>query len=108
MVNPATQFDDNSSSVRIFNLRPVGIHVVLEMEDTVERIPMIKAEIEIGATINSINDRYQLESNFKIHAFCYNASRGNWEPFIELCTKDDVVYYPWELTIRVKLIKIIY
>ncbi|KAF7991246.1 hypothetical protein HCN44_002808 [Aphidius gifuensis] len=100
IVNQIQSIDENSNQIRIFNLRPVGIHIVLEMEDTIERIPMIKAEIEIGATVNSINDRYQLESNFKIHAFCYNASRGSWEPFIELCTKDDVVYYPWELTIK--------
>lgn len=71
------------------------------MDNTIEKIPMIKAEMEIGAIINSLDDRFQLDSNFKIHAFCYNTNRGSWEPFIELCTKDDVAYYPWELTIRV-------
>ncbi|XP_044592317.1 vacuolar protein sorting-associated protein 13A-like isoform X2 [Cotesia glomerata] len=92
--------NEHSTQVRIFNLKPVVIHLVFEMEETIEHIPMIKAEIEVGATISSVDDRFQLESNFKIHAFCYNHNRGNWEPLIELCTQDDVAYNPWELTIR--------
>lgn len=93
--------NEHSTQVRIFNLKPVVIHLVFEMEETIERIPMIKAEMEVGATISSVDDRFQLESNLKIHAFCYNHNRGNWEPLIELCTQDDVAYNPWELTIRV-------
>ncbi|XP_053597427.1 intermembrane lipid transfer protein VPS13A [Microplitis demolitor] len=100
LVNSTAFVNEHSTQVRIFNLKPVAIHFVFEMEETIERIPMIKAEVEIGVTINSIDDRFQLESNFKIHAFCYNHNRGNWEPFIELCTQDDVAYNPWELTIR--------
>ncbi|XP_028982314.1 vacuolar protein sorting-associated protein 13A [Diachasma alloeum] len=87
--------------IKILSLKPFEIHVILEMEDTVERIPMVKAEIELGASITSLNSTYKFDSSFKIHAFCYNASRGSWEPFIELCTKDDVAYYPWELSIKV-------
>ncbi|XP_011303575.1 vacuolar protein sorting-associated protein 13C [Fopius arisanus] len=87
--------------IKILSLKPFEIHVILEMEDTVERIPMVKAEIELGASITSLNSTYKFDSSFKIHAFCYNASRGSWEPFIELCTKDDVTYYPWELSIKV-------
>ena len=73
------------------------------MEDTIERIPMIKGEMEIGGSFNSVDDRFQIESILKIHAFCYNASRGNWEPLIELSTKDDAIYNPWELSIKVAL-----
>ncbi|KAK0164246.1 hypothetical protein PV328_002894 [Microctonus aethiopoides] len=99
-INSVTIPTDNSAQVRVFNLRPVAIHMMLETEDTIERIPMVKTEMEFSAAINSLDDRFQFDSSFKIHAFCYNAGRGCWEPFIELCTKDDVAYFPWELTIR--------
>lgn len=105
MISPAPPpIDDPAMNlIKVLSLKPFEIHVILEMEDTIERIPMVKAEIELGASISSLNSTYKFDSSFKIHAFCYNASRGSWEPFIELCTKDDVAYYPWELSIRVNL-----
>lgn len=93
---------DQMAQIQVFNVKPVPIHVLLEMEDTIERIPMIKTEMEIGGSFNSVDDRFQIDSNIKIHAFCYNASRGNWEPLIELSTKDDLVYQPWEISIKVR------
>ncbi|XP_043273461.1 vacuolar protein sorting-associated protein 13A-like isoform X2 [Venturia canescens] len=91
---------DRSNHVQVFNFKPVPIHILLEMEDTIERIPMIKAELEIGGTYNAVDERFQIESSIKIHAFCYNPSRGNWEPLIELSTKDDMAYNSWELSIK--------
>ncbi|KYM95926.1 Vacuolar protein sorting-associated protein 13C [Cyphomyrmex costatus] len=84
-----------------FNLRPVIISLLLEMEYVVGRFPVMKMETVITTTINDWRNNFHLESNVKLHAFCYNRARQNWEPFIEFCTKDDIDYKPWEFTIKI-------
>ncbi|KAL6266414.1 hypothetical protein P5V15_003265 [Pogonomyrmex californicus] len=84
----------------IFNLRPVLICLLLEMEYAVGRFPVMKMETVITSTINDWRNNFHLESNVKLHAFCYNKAHRNWEPFVEFCTKDDVNYKPWEFTIK--------
>lgn len=84
-----------------FNLRPVLICLLLEMEYAVGRFPVMRMETVISTTINDWRNNFHLESNVKLHAFCYNRARQNWEPFVEFCTKDDINYKPWEFTIKV-------
>ncbi|KAG5314184.1 VP13A protein, partial [Acromyrmex insinuator] len=84
-----------------FNLRPVLICLLLEMEYAVGRFPVMRMETVITATINDWRNNFHLESNVKLHAFCYNRARQNWEPFIEFYTKDDIDYRPWEITIKI-------
>ncbi|XP_066588204.1 intermembrane lipid transfer protein VPS13A-like isoform X2 [Prorops nasuta] len=83
-----------------FNLRPVRIKWSLNMENTIEKMPLIQAETVILGTIHDWYNKFHMECCIKVHAFCYNFDRENWEPLIELCTKDDVHYRPWELTIK--------
>jgi len=61
----------------------------------------MRMETVITTTINDWRNNFHLESNVKLHAFCYNRARQNWEPFVEFCTKDDVNYKPCEFTIKV-------
>ncbi|EFN62404.1 Vacuolar protein sorting-associated protein 13A [Camponotus floridanus] len=84
----------------IFNLRPVLMCLLLEMEYSVGRFPVMKMETVVTVTIDDWHNNFHLESNIKLHAFCYNRAYQNWEPFIELCTKDDVNYKPWEFMIK--------
>nr|XP_012219129.1 PREDICTED: vacuolar protein sorting-associated protein 13A-like isoform X1 [Linepithema humile] len=84
----------------ILNLRPVLMCLLLEMEYSVGRFPVMKMETVITTTINDWHNNFHLESNVKLHAFCYNRAHQNWEPFVEFCTKDDVNYKPWELIIK--------
>ncbi|XP_070527175.1 intermembrane lipid transfer protein VPS13A isoform X2 [Cardiocondyla obscurior] len=84
-----------------FNLRPVLICFFLEMEYALGRFPVMKMETVIATSVNDWRNNYHLESNVKLHAFCYNRSRQNWEPFIEFCTKDDANYKPWEFIIKI-------
>lgn len=71
------------------------------MEYSVGRFPVMRIETVVTATIDDWYNNFHLESNIKLHAFCYNRAYQNWEPFIELCTKDDVNYKPWEFIIKV-------
>ncbi|XP_020288636.1 vacuolar protein sorting-associated protein 13A-like isoform X2 [Pseudomyrmex gracilis] len=84
----------------IFNLKPVLVCLLLEMEYSVGRFPIMKVETVITTTINDWYNNFNLESNIKLYAFCYNITHQKWEPFVELCTKDDVNYKPWELMIK--------
>ncbi|XP_077263954.1 intermembrane lipid transfer protein VPS13A isoform X2 [Temnothorax americanus] len=84
-----------------FNLRPVLICLLLEMENAVGRFPVMKMETVITATVNDWRNNFHFESNVKLHAFCYNRARQNWEPFVEFYTKDDANYKPWEFTIKI-------
>jgi len=84
-----------------FNLRPVLVCLLLEMEYALGRFPVMRMETVITTTINDWRNNFHLESNVKLHAFCYNRARQNWEPFVEFCTKDDVNYKPCEFTIKV-------
>lgn len=85
----------------IFNLRPVLMCLLLEMEYSIGRFPIMKMETVLTITVDDWHNNFHLESNIKFHAFCYNKTYQNWEPFIELCTKDDVNYKPWEFMIKV-------
>ncbi|XP_072752571.1 intermembrane lipid transfer protein VPS13A [Anoplolepis gracilipes] len=84
----------------IFNLKPVLICLLLEMEYSVGRFPVMKMETVVTATVDDWHNNFHLESNVKLQAFCYNRAYQNWEPFVELCTKDDVNYKPWEFIIK--------
>ncbi|XP_011865236.1 PREDICTED: vacuolar protein sorting-associated protein 13A-like isoform X2 [Vollenhovia emeryi] len=83
-----------------FNLRPVLMCFLLEMEYAVGRFPVVKMETVVTATVNDWRNNFHLESNVKLHAFCYNRARQNWEPFVEFCTRDDANYRPWEFTVK--------
>lgn len=74
------------------------------MEYSIGRFPVIKMETTITANVNDWHNNYRFESNVKLYAFCYNKVHQNWEPFIELCTKDDINYKPWEFTVKVRLL----
>lgn len=103
-------FSDHSELYRrrndraVLNLRPVLVCLLLEMEYSVGRFPVMRMETVITTTINDWHNNFHLESNVKLHAFCYNRAHQNWEPFVEFCTKDDVNYKPWEFIIKVKII----
>lgn len=84
-----------------FNLKPVLVCLLLEMEYSIGRFPVMRMESTITTTINDWHNSFHLESNAKLHAFCYNRAHQTWEPFVEFCTKDDVNYKPWEFTIKV-------
>ena len=82
------------------NLKPVILCLLLEIEYSTERFPVIKVESVITASVNNWLP-FDLESNVKLHAFCYNMDYKNWEPLIDLCSEDDAGYKSWELMIRV-------
>ncbi|XP_015594990.1 vacuolar protein sorting-associated protein 13A isoform X2 [Cephus cinctus] len=84
----------------VLELKPVSIDIMLEMEDTIERLPAAKANCEISITIKDWSHKFQMLTSLKLYAFCYNVEYGNWEPFIELCSTDGVYYRPWELVIK--------
>lgn len=69
-----------------------------------ERFSVIKMESTITISINDWFNDFNLESNVKIHAFCYNMDYKNWEPLIDLCSEDDMNYKPWEFTIKVTFV----
>lgn len=91
-----------------FNLRPVLICLLLEMEYDVGRFPVMRMETVVTTTINDWRNNFHLESNAKLHAFYYNRARQNWEPFVEFCTKDDANYKPWEFTVKVTNITVLH
>ncbi|EFN86841.1 Vacuolar protein sorting-associated protein 13A [Harpegnathos saltator] len=84
----------------IFNLKPVLVCLLLEMEYSIGRFPVMRMEAIITTTVNDWHNSFHLESNVKLHAFCYNRAHQSWEPLVEFCTNDDVNYKPWEFTIK--------
>ncbi|XP_046422194.1 vacuolar protein sorting-associated protein 13A-like isoform X1 [Neodiprion fabricii] len=94
-------FDDSNKQCETFQLKPVSICILLEMEDTIERIPVMMAQLEIDAFLQDWNYKFHMESTMKLQASCYNINAGAWEPLIEPCMKNDNVYKPWELIFRV-------
>ncbi|XP_053983322.1 intermembrane lipid transfer protein VPS13C-like [Hylaeus volcanicus] len=91
-----------SDRVVTFNLKPLVICLLLEIEHLTERIPVIKIESIVTASVNDWFNDFNFESSIKLHAFCYNADYKNWEPLIDLCSEDDINYRPWELTIKMR------
>lgn len=79
------------------------LYLLLEIEYSMERFPVIKIESIITISINDWFNDFTLESNAKIYAFCYNMDYKNWEPLIDLCSEDDMTYKSWELMIKVSL-----
>lgn len=75
--------------------------LLLEIEHSVERFPVIKVDSIITAFVNDWYNDFSLESNIKVHAFCYNVDYKNWEPLIDLCSEDDITYRSWKLMIKV-------
>lgn len=90
-----------SDRVVTLNLKPLKVCLLLEIEYSTERLPVIKIESIVTASINDWFNDFNLESSMKFHAFCYNADYKNWEPLIDLCSDDDINYRPWELMIKV-------
>ncbi|XP_024221985.1 vacuolar protein sorting-associated protein 13C [Bombus impatiens] len=85
-----------------FNVKPLILCLLLEIEYAMERFSVIKMESTITISINDWFNDFNLESNVKIHAFCYNMDYKNWEPLIDLCSEDDMNYKPWEFTIKMR------
>ncbi|XP_026299715.1 vacuolar protein sorting-associated protein 13C isoform X2 [Apis mellifera] len=83
-----------------FNLKPLMLYLLLEIEYSMGRFPVIKIESIITISINDWFNDFTLESNAKIYAFCYNMDYKNWEPLIDLCSEDDMTYKSWELMIK--------
>ena len=72
------------------------------MEETVERIPVIKSDLEISGSINDWNtSNSQMQSSLKLYVYCFNINTKTWEPFIGLCPGNDGQYIPWTLTFKV-------
>ncbi|CAK9828583.1 Intermembrane lipid transfer protein VPS13A [Anthophora retusa] len=94
--------DECNDRVVIFNLKPLELCLLLEIEYSLERLPVIQIDSIITANINDWLNNFNLESNVKLHAFCYNADCKNWEPLIDLCSEDDTTYRPWELMIKMR------
>lgn len=90
-----------SDKVVTFNLKPLVVCLLLEIEYSTERLPVIKIESIVTASINDWFNDFNLESSIKLHAFCYNADYKHWEPLIDLYSEDDTNYRPWELAIKV-------
>lgn len=91
---------EDNDRVLTLNLKPVILCLLLEIEYSMERFPVIKVESVITASVNDWLS-FDLESSVKLHAFCYNMDYKNWEPLIDLCSEDDASYKSWELTIKV-------
>lgn len=80
------------------------LYLLLEIEYSMGRFPVIKIESIITISINDWFNDFTLESNAKIYAFCYNMDYKNWEPLIDLCSEDDMTYKSWELMIKVSFL----
>ncbi|XP_076222912.1 intermembrane lipid transfer protein VPS13A isoform X2 [Nomia melanderi] len=93
---------ENSDKVVTFHLKPVAICLLLEIEYSAERLPMIKVENIVTVSISDWFNDFTLESSMKFQAFCYNADYKSWEPLIDLCSDDDTNYRPWELIIKMR------
>ncbi|XP_048515019.1 intermembrane lipid transfer protein VPS13C-like isoform X2 [Athalia rosae] len=93
--------DSFNKQCETFQLKPVSFCILLEMEDTIERVPMMMAQLEVDAFLQDWNYKFHMESMMKLQASCYNVNAGAWEPLIEPCIKDENIYKPWELTFRV-------
>ncbi|XP_076670615.1 intermembrane lipid transfer protein VPS13A isoform X2 [Andrena cerasifolii] len=91
-----------SDKVVTFNLKPLVVCLLLEIEYSTERLPVIKIESIVTASINDWFNDFNLESSIKLHAFCYNADYKHWEPLIDLYSEDDTNYRPWELAIKIR------
>ncbi|KAG7205210.1 hypothetical protein KM043_018296 [Ampulex compressa] len=83
------------------DIKPICLTLWIEMEYSFENLPIIRIATTIATTINDWYKECHLESSIKIHAFCYNGNCKSWEPLIDLCTKDDVHYKPWELNVKI-------
>ncbi|XP_076243831.1 intermembrane lipid transfer protein VPS13A [Calliopsis andreniformis] len=94
-------YEYNDKMVTV-TLKPLVVCLLLEIEYSTERLPVIKLESIVTASINDWFNDFNLESSIKLHAFCYNADYRNWEPLIDLCSEDDINYRPWELMIKMR------
>ncbi|XP_047356214.1 vacuolar protein sorting-associated protein 13C-like isoform X2 [Vespa velutina] len=83
-----------------FCLKSIPVYILIEMETSKEKVPMIRIETIIDISIDNWYKNFHLESKLNVHAFCYDIDHKVWEPFIELCTKDGTDYRPWILTIK--------
>ncbi|KAK9294042.1 hypothetical protein QLX08_011233 [Tetragonisca angustula] len=92
---------EDNDRVLTLTLKPVILCLLLEIEYSMERFPVIKVESVITASVNDWPS-FDLESSVKLHAFCYNMDYKNWEPLIDLCSEDDASYKSWELTIKMR------
>lgn len=83
-------------------MKPLVVCLLLEIEYSTERFPIIKVESIVTASLNDWFNDFNFESIIKLHAFCYNVDYKNWEPLIDLCSEDDSNYRPWELLIKMR------
>ncbi|XP_017890538.1 vacuolar protein sorting-associated protein 13C-like [Ceratina calcarata] len=101
--------DDDSHLIYEWNdrvvtvtLKPLVLCVLLEIEYSMERLPVVKIDSVITASINDWLNDFNLESNLKLHASCYNTDYNKWEPVVDLCSDDDATYRPWELSVKMR------
>ncbi|XP_076634172.1 intermembrane lipid transfer protein VPS13A isoform X1 [Colletes latitarsis] len=91
-----------SEQVVTFTLKPLVVRLLLEIEYSTERLPIIKIESIVTASVNDWFNDFNFESSIKLNAFCYNADYKSWEPLIDLCSEDDSNYRSWELMLKMR------
>ncbi|XP_015437338.1 PREDICTED: vacuolar protein sorting-associated protein 13A-like [Dufourea novaeangliae] len=95
-------FSEYNDRVVTVTLKPLTVCLLLEIEYSTERLPVIKFESIVTVSINDWFNDFNFESGIKLHAFCYNADWKSWEPLIDLCSDDDTNYRSWELMIKMR------
>lgn len=53
-----------SKQCETFQLKPVCVCILLEMEDTVERVPMMMAQLEVDAFLQDWNHKFHMECTY--------------------------------------------
>lgn len=53
--------DGFNKQCETFQLKPVSICILLEMEDTIERVPMMMAQLEVDAFLQDWNYKFHME-----------------------------------------------
>lgn len=88
--------------IKKVQLGTTKVHWQLEMEETAQRLPVVRAVTEFTGTIVGRGKGTNiLNSTFKVFALTYNVQHDNWEPLIEFCSRNHVDYKPWEVSIKV-------
>lgn len=74
------------------------------MEETVERISLLKGDSEISGSVSDWDSpNFQMQSSVKLYVYCFNVNTKLWEPFIGLCPENNCQYIPWTLTFKVPI-----
>ncbi|XP_068086254.1 intermembrane lipid transfer protein VPS13A [Anabrus simplex] len=84
-----------------FTVNIPKVRVIFEMENGIDRIPVLLFKSSIEAGIHDWSKQMHMKAEIQLQASYYNEKVGSWEPFIEPIVDQENTYRPWALLIKI-------